>query len=177
MPWYPFFQKMEEVDLFVILGHCQFEKNNYQNRFQMDDQWNTMSVNKGTENIVEKRYVEYERDWAKIKKRLTGYNLGQFDEDISGSLFDTNVAIIRRIRDMLHINTEIAFDSPTTAMGTERLIEIIRRHGASSYVAGRGSVKYMDTEKLIAAGIRLSIQSVDESSQKPILRILRERNV
>jgi len=168
---------MAEVDVFVILGHCQFEKNNYQNRFQMGDQWNTMSVNKGIENIVDKRYVEYERDWAKIKKRLVGYNLERFDGDISRSLFDTNVAIIKRIRDMLGIDTEVAFDSPTTAMGTERLIEIIRRFGASSYLAGRGSVKYMDTARLDSAGIRLCIQSVDAPSQKPILQILKERNV
>ena len=49
MPWYPFFQKVESADIFVILSNCQFEKNNFQNRFNIDDRWYTMSTNKGLE--------------------------------------------------------------------------------------------------------------------------------
>ena len=41
VPWYPFFQKIKEVDVFVILKECQFEKNGYQNRFNFNDKWYT----------------------------------------------------------------------------------------------------------------------------------------
>ena len=51
IPWYPFFQKMEQSDIFIMLGHCQFEKNGFQNRFQINNAWNTLSVKKGKENI------------------------------------------------------------------------------------------------------------------------------
>ena len=57
IPWYPFFQKMEQADLFILLGHCQFEKNGFQNRFQLENTWNTLSVKKGKEPIVEKEYI------------------------------------------------------------------------------------------------------------------------
>ena len=70
VPWYPFFQKMEQADLFILLGHCQFEKNGFQNRFQLENTWNTFSVKKGKEPIIEKQYINPEHDWMKIKKRL-----------------------------------------------------------------------------------------------------------
>ena len=67
MPWYPFFQKMKKADVFVILTQCQFEKNGFQNRFNHQGQWKTLSINKGLQPIVEKKYVNSARDWAKIK--------------------------------------------------------------------------------------------------------------
>ena len=50
-PWYPFFQKMEMSDKFIILSNCQFEKNGFQNRFNLDSNWHTMSTFKGLVNI------------------------------------------------------------------------------------------------------------------------------
>ena len=47
MPWYPFFEKIKNCDKFIMLTHCQFEKNGYQNRFNLNDKWYTMSVKKG----------------------------------------------------------------------------------------------------------------------------------
>ena len=58
VPWYPFFQKIKEVDIFVILKECQFEKNGYQNRFNFNDKWYTMSVKKGLEPIRDKVYID-----------------------------------------------------------------------------------------------------------------------
>ena len=26
-PWWPYFEKIEQADMFVFLTHCQFEKN------------------------------------------------------------------------------------------------------------------------------------------------------
>ena len=43
VPWYPFFQKIQQCDKFIILTHCQFEKNGYQNRFNFNDKgWVTL---------------------------------------------------------------------------------------------------------------------------------------
>ncbi len=46
MPWNPFFEKIQQSDMFVCLTQCQFEKNGYQNRFNFNDKWYTMSVKK-----------------------------------------------------------------------------------------------------------------------------------
>ena len=58
VPWYPFFQKIKEADIFIILSNCQFEKNNYQNRFNIIDQWYTMRTKKGLDLIKNKVYVD-----------------------------------------------------------------------------------------------------------------------
>ena len=71
MPWYPFFQKIQKCDKFVILTHCQFEKNGYQNRFNFNDDWYTMSVKKGLEPIKDKIYLNPKNDWDRIKNRLS----------------------------------------------------------------------------------------------------------
>ena len=66
MPWYPFFEKIEQADRFIILSHCQFEKNNFQNRFFFEDFWQTLSVKKGMDDIVYKQYNNVQYDWQKI---------------------------------------------------------------------------------------------------------------
>ena len=87
------------VDKFVILQNCQFEKNNFQNRFNIGDKWYTLSVNKGLEPIIKKKYVNPINDWVKIKKNLKEYEnvLNIFDECISENLTETNSKIIKKI--------------------------------------------------------------------------------
>ena len=58
------------VDKFVILQNCQFEKNNFQNRFNIGDKWHTLSTNRGLEPIINKKYVNHVKDWLKIKNNL-----------------------------------------------------------------------------------------------------------
>ena len=74
LPWYPFFQKIKEVDRFIILGHCQFEKNGFQNRFNLDNKWHTLSIQKGLDPIVSKTYLNPFKDWNKIKCNLPQMN-------------------------------------------------------------------------------------------------------
>lgn len=177
-PWYPFFQKMMEVDVFVILGHCQFEKNNYQNRFQIDGLWNTMSVNGGShDRIIDKRYVNHQQDWSKIKKRLFQYNTARFDQFISGDLFRTNVGIIREIASILGIGCEIVEDKPTDSVGTGRLIEICHAFNATDYLSGSGATKYIEEQPFLDNGIKLHIQNPDSMVRMPILQFLTEKGV
>lgn len=144
MPWYPFFQKMAQSDIFVILKECQFEKNNFQNRFNINGMWNTMSVNKGLEPIKHKEYVDYERDWYKIKKRLPQYNFSLFDRCISKSLMKTNVCIINKIKNVLGIKCEVVFDYETRLRGTKRLVDICKKYNAKKYLSGPSGKRYLD---------------------------------
>jgi len=176
-PYYPFFQKMEESDLFVILTHCQFEKNNFQNRFKKDDKWHTMSVNKGLEPILHKRYVSHENDWYKIKASLPEYSkvLSMFDNCISDSLHDTNINIIHRIRNILQIRTKIILDYQTDLKSTDRLIDICKTNNASEYFSGVSGSKYLDLTKFQDAGIKVLFQDESKMIKSPIINILKER--
>ena len=107
VPWYPFFQKIKEVDIFVILKECQFEKNGYQNRFNFNDKWYTMSVKKGLEPIRDKVYIDPKNSWDKIKNSLSKFTKNEVTLNIkevkkpetNASLVAENIAqqLVKRI--------------------------------------------------------------------------------
>ena len=173
-PWLPFYEKIKAADVFVFLGNCQFEKNNYQNRFYYRDRWHTMSVNKGLESIVDKRYVSHEKDWNKIKVNLRDKKtiLDDYDDCIDGNLYQTNRNIITKTLKRLNINAAIEYDSPTTLVSTDRLVEICKALKATKYLAGRGGMKYMETDKFEAAGIEIEVQNISVEQSIHVLDIL-----
>ena len=160
IPWYPFFQKMEQADLFILLGHCQFEKNGFQNRFQLENIWNTLSVKKGKESIIKKQYINPEHDWMKIKKRLFKYKdiLNELDSFIDKNLYKTNRDIIIYLKNKLNIKTPIIEDTPTNLVSTERLLMLCKQHGATKYLAGQGGKDYLDESLFLNEGIEVIYQ-------------------
>lgn len=165
-PWYPFFQKMEEADIFVILTQCQFEKNGYQNRFQADGRWHTMKINRGMEPIAVKKYIDPVGDWLRIKEKFP--QLCEFDGCISTWMAETNIEIIRRIARKLRIHTKIVLDYPTELTGTDRLADICRHFGATEYLSGSSGAQYMDLEKF--GDIKVRFQS--GQMREPIVKFL-----
>jgi len=168
-PWWPFFQKMAEADVFVILRHCQFEKNNFQNRFQYKNDWLTMSTFKGLDPIIEKKYVNPEKDWKRIKSKINNKVLEKFDCFISESLWETNYNIIVSVADLLEIKTKIVLDEPTNLHSTERLIDICKNLGASCYISGSGAKKYLDCKAFESANIDLKFQDLRDVDKVHVL--------
>ena len=160
LPWYPFFQKIKEVDKFVILGHCQFEKNGFQNRFNLNDKWYTMSTKKGLTPINTKTYLNPQKDWNKIKTNLSQNKdiLNQLDSCINDDLFLTNSKIIEKLTQMLGYNTEILYDYPTKLKSTERLVDICSHYGATEYLSGISGKNYLDLNLFKNKGIKVKFQ-------------------
>ena len=163
--------------MFVILTHCQFEKNGYQNRFKMGDDWYTMRVNKGLIPISEKKYVEPYADWDKICRKLPQYRgvLLSFPGYITPSLAQTNINIIRHIARMLGINTRIELDYETELTGTERLVDICQKYKATTYLSGMSGAHYMDKSLWDVAGIDVDFQGEDSMIKRPILEMLQTK--
>lgn len=176
MPWMPFFQKMQSVDLFVLLCRCQFEKGKYQNRFHFQDQWYTMSVYHGMQPIREKTYSNPKEDWERIKRKLPQYTftLSRFDDLITNSLESTNVRIILRMAEMLGIKTQIIYDPITNLTGTDRLVEICKIENADTYLAGQSGANYMEPEKFEQAGIKIEYQDLSKADKRHSLEVLHE---
>lgn len=160
IPWYPFFQKIKQADIFVLLGNCQYEKNGYQNRFYLDGFWNTLSVKKGLENIVDKKYANPSYDWIKLKKRLFKYKhiLSELDLYITEDLYTTNSLIIQHLAKKLNIGTEFVEDFSLDMSSTERLITLCHHYGATTYLSGQGGRVYLDESLFAQAGIRVIYQ-------------------
>jgi len=176
MPWYPFFQKMNQSDIFVVLTHCQYEKNGFQNRFNVDNVWKTMSVYRGLQPIKEKKYVNAERDWNKIKMSLPHYSsqLKIFDDCISNDLTETNIAIIRKIAHYLNIDTKIVVDHETNTLGTQRLVDLCTNYSADKYIAGTSGKKYLEEKLFVEQNIKLTYQKESDMIKKNILEVLKD---
>lgn len=183
-PYYPFFQKMEESDIFLIMFHCQYENRNYQNRFNIAESWYTMSVNKGTQiqnnsspsdSIFSKKYVNYKNDWDKIKNRLPQYKtiLDEFDNNICESLSETNISIILKIKKMLDIKTPIVFDYPTDLRSTDRILDFCEKYNATEYYSGISGANYLNIENFNKKNIKLSFQEKDKMNSISILEKLK----
>lgn len=168
VPWLPYFQKMEMCDVFIILTHCQFEKNGYQNRFFYKDRWQTMSVSKGMTPITSKKYLKPQEDWKRIKFNIP--SLSRFDSMISESLVETNVRIILMIKNLLGIKTEVIPDYETNLKGTDRLVHLCKEVGATTYIAGPSGGNYMEMDKFEKAGIKVRFQT--DQIKKHVLDIL-----
>lgn len=160
VPWYPYFQKIEQADIFVLLGHCQFEKNGYQNRFYLKDKWNTLSTKKGLDPIREKHYISPIEDWNKIKNRLFEYKniLSEMDNLITNNLYETNKNIIKHLISKLNINTPLVEDYPTELLSTDRLVDLCKHYGATTYLAGQGGKEYLDESLFKKEGIKVIYQ-------------------
>lgn len=174
VPWLPYFEKMRQCDVFVVMGHCQFEKNGFQNRFFYQDKWRTMSVVGGLISISEKQYVSPQTDWLKIKRCLPHKEkfLSSLDDCMSSSLFETNTEIIRRIAHRMRIESKIVTDAPTELTGTERLVEICKQQGATKYVSGPSGRKYLNMRLFEDAGIEVVFYDSSNESRVGILDYL-----
>jgi hypothetical protein len=174
MPWMPYFEKVEQADVFVILNHCQFRKNNFQNRFNIGPQWYTLGVVKGNNPIIEKKYKNPQEDWEAIKRRLPPYRgiLNEFDNCIDDTLWKTNGKIIERIIEKLGIKTSIESDYPTSKKQTERLLDICKNFGATKYLSGPSGRDYLDFNLFKRENIEVIFPNSKESLKKPILECL-----
>lgn len=171
--YYPFFEKIKQADKFVILTNCQFEKNNYQNRFNIGEEWFTLSVKSGNCKIHEKEYANPYYDWGKIKKRLFKYKfLDIFDDCICNNLSVTNTNIINKICNLLKIKTKILYDFPTNLTGTNRLVELCTYYESNHYLSGPSGKKYLDIKAFHDNNINLSF--LDCQNKKPIIHVLAE---
>lgn len=170
VPWYPFFQKIEQCDRFVIMSHCQFEKNNFQNRFSYQGKWNTMQIRSGTELIKDKKYLFPYSNWVDIQKKHK--KLSIFDDLIHENLSKTNSGIIKRTCEFLNIKTEITADYPTELTKTARLVDICLKNKATKYLSGISGRKYLDLSLFAEHGIEVIFQDENKIIKKSLIETL-----
>lgn len=173
-PWYPYFKKIQQSDVFVILQNCQFEKNSYTNRFLYNKIWNTMSVSRSLDPVIKKKYINYKYDWNKIKKRMAHNKLllDEYDKYIDFNLAKTNIGVIRHICNKLKIKTKIVSDYNTTLKGTERIVDICRKFNADIYLTN-SKLKPCYLNHCKFEDIKLKTIKCEERLRIPILEYLK----
>ena len=172
-------EKLAASDIFVIMGQCQYEKSNYQNRFLLKDKWYTLSVNNKIEKIINKNYINVWKDWNKIKTKLPEYRkyLELFNNCINYNLLFCNTNIIYKICDLLNIKTKIVSDYPTELRKTERLVDICKHYNATKYLSGPSGKNYLDFSLFEKENIEVEIQDQTNIPKISALEYLKLRNI
>ena len=177
LPWLGYLDKIDRADLFVVLDSVQFKKNEWQNRNRIRTdrgwQWLTVPVLHRFGQRIDEVRVNNTVDWR--RKHLHALELyyahATYREPaITGlaaiyrqpweKLADLNLAVLRWLLESFGIKTPLRLSSDMTLRSepTERLIDICRAVGATSYLAGAGAREYMDVRTFEAAGIGLEFQ-------------------
>lgn len=177
MAWLGYFAKMLSCDIFIALDDVQFKKNEWQNRNRIwsaaGGQWLTVPViHKFPQNINEtmlnntakwrdKQLKTLEQTYSKapglacISKKLEEFYSEPYEK-----LSEINSASIALLRDALSVRTKIEYSSSDPVEGTAslRLVNLCRKFGADTYLAGAGGRDYMDMELFEKAGIKVLFQ-------------------
>jgi hypothetical protein len=175
IPWRGYFDLIHDVDLFVFYDDVQFTRRDWRARNRVKSaqgaQWLTIPVGAQTDRLICE--VELADSQWQIKHWHTlTTNYGRcphfsrysdyFEHVFLGvawrSLSDLNQALIRHIaREFLGITTEFA-DSRSLGAGgrkQERLLDLLGRVGATSYVSGPAAQAYIEPERFAERGIAL----------------------
>ena len=177
-PWLGYFDKIDRADAFVFLDTVQFKKNEFQNRNRIKgvggQQWLTVPVFQKHGQKVNDVIINNTEMWQKrhIMSLTSCYGktpffreyFSKFEELLFRSwqeLSPLNIETVKLIVEVLKIDT--AFYTASN-MGDfsderdERLVEIVKSLGGSTYLAGAGGRQYMDMAVYRDAGIEVIFQ-------------------
>lgn len=183
LPWLGYLDRMRHSDLFVVLDHVQFERQNYQNRVSIKtgqgSQWIVVPVvqNSRSETIIEKRIdnqgngrhhwvhrlcktVEHAYHGAPCFSPL-GLEFQQILKRPWDKLVDLNLALLDWLRAALGIHTPMMRSSELGVSGqkAELVLEICQATGASVFLGGLGASRaYIRVEEFERAGIGVAWQ-------------------
>ena len=90
---------------------------------------------------------------------------------------ETNTKIVERICNILDIKTEILSDYPTNLTSTDRIVDICMYYKADTYLSGISGKNYLDLNKFEENGIKVIFQDESKMTKKPIIEILKIKNI
>ncbi len=177
-PWLGFFAKMASVDVFVFLDDCQMPiGRSYVSRVQVRGrqgaEWMSIPVHRVYgEPINAVRFADH--TWT--KKHLAKLQINYGRCPFFGSVMDTvrplyetpgeylalfNMRLIRALASYVGLSPRIRLASELNirSTGTQRLVEIVRALGGTTYVSGSGGVDYQDPAVFKAAEVALDIRT------------------
>ena len=162
-PYMGFFQKMEAVDMFVILDDVQFTKGNFQHRNRLlnnkgKEEWFTIPLekkphHKKIKDIKTNDTIEWRDKIVKqffknhtLLSNLRYEILNLRDIYSSSNLIDINLASIDLCRKKLNIKTPLILSTELDieTKGSQKLSDICDELKASEYISGTGAKEYLD---------------------------------
>jgi WbqC-like protein len=185
-PWLGYFAKLARADVFVVLDDVQFEKSGagtWSNRVRLlvagRPAWITMPIRRDYHGVraVNEMQIDAGQPWRdKLLKTIKASyaRAPHFGEvfplvevlvgNPTESLVEYNVSAVKSIRDALSLPERPFVRSSSlgvTTHATDRLIDLVRAVGGTTYLAGGGAAGYQEDDKFAAAGIELRFQNFE----------------
>ena len=181
IPWRGYFDFISNVDAFVFHDDIQYTKGDWRNRNQIKTsaglEWLTVPVHhQKTSQLICDTQISKSFNWWKKHpaKFYENYRKAPFVDDamqifsiIDQDEFDTisslNIAMIKLVCNYLQITTPLYHSSDFKLNGTktERLIELLKKIGASVYLSGPTADAYLDKSLFAENNIILEYKSYE----------------
>lgn len=175
IPWKGYFDIIHDVDLFIFYDDVQYTRNDWRNRNRIKSRqgssWLTIPVHGGPDDLIHEvgfadpRWQQqhwrtlsqtYARSpfFANYRTLLEPVYLGTQWKTLSA----LNQHLVRLIAyEVLDIRTRFADSRDYRATGSkqDRLLDLLERCGANSYVSGPAARDYIDESRFVTADIKL----------------------
>jgi hypothetical protein len=180
IPWRGYFDFINSSDLFIIYDDVQYTAKDWRNRNIIKTAngpaWLTVPVKHSLKDprLIQDSLISYEDNWMRkhIGTVTSAYLRAPFFKKYSQDYFDIlnskhetisklNVELILWVMNLLNIKTPILFSRDFNPAGvrTDRILNIIAKVQATSYLVGRSAQSYLETDKFKAAGIGLEFKT------------------
>ncbi len=176
LPWKGYFDLIAQADLFIFYDDVQFTKNDWRNRNKIKTprgaEW--ISIPCGTDlkrliNEVNISRHDWQTDhWNRIKINYSGAPYFGLYKDffeefylsrVWANLSEVNQHLIVTIsRQFLKLKTEFTNSTVFKPTGTrlDRLIDVLKKAGATEYVSGPSAISYISEEMFSKERIKLT---------------------
>lgn len=174
LPWLPYFLKIDESDLFILLDSVSFQKNGLQNRNQIKTaqgaSWLTVPVRQRLGQAILDVEIDNRTDWRRkhwqtirqcYSKALAFKEYGEqlqavYAREWNG-LSELNSELTGLMLGWMGIRTPIrkSSDMKATGVASDLILNLCVEAGATAYVSGSGGKSYLEPEAFEKAGIEI----------------------
>jgi hypothetical protein len=179
IPWRGYFDFIDDVDLFVVLDDVQYSKGSWRNRNQIKVpnglSWLTVPViYQNLAKLIQETQIDHSKKWqvSHLNKFTAHYAEAPFVEvalailqeglaHADQTISELNVRLIRHICTYLEITTPLILsqDLQVSGVKTDRILQILQRVGATTYLSGPAARAYLDEGLLRSHGIQLEYKT------------------
>ncbi len=195
-PYLGYFQLYNAVDLFISLEDVNYIKKGWinRNKIMVNDKpsYITFPVKNASQNrLINQHYIDWRGNWPEKMLKTIKHSYGRetyFDEvyPVIEDLFRRQgedciaafaMVALTHLGDLLGIKTETQWSlryAKDGLKGQDRLIDICKQSGATTYVNAIGGMEMYDQESFGDIDLRF-IQRLDEENNLSIIDILMRR--
>lgn len=177
LPWLPYFLKIEESDLFILLDTVAFQKNGLQNRNQIKTaqgaHWLTVPIRQHLGQEIRNVQIDNSTDWRRkhwqtiqqCYRKTPVFN--EYARDLEAlyarewdALSELNIELISMMLRWMNIRTPIMRSSQMNATGaaSDLVLNLCMEVGATQYLSGAGGKNYLEPESFEKVGVEIIYQ-------------------